>query len=430
MKRLLRFLMPAIAIIACVANAQEGLSPEYQKKMLASFDVVWSTVKKRHYDPKLGGVNWKKARKQFRPLVKKAKSEEEGRKLMNDMLGLLHQSHLAVLPASGFSSANNYSPGIDLRILGNQAIVTHVEANSPAAEAGVASGWEIIKIDGKDVAPIISNFEKQNENSTRKASNCARAILGMTKGKSDIPIEIEFHDGTDTTIIKLNRIELRGRQDGTIKNLPSSMRYFWVDTTKTTDDIIIIKFNVWLNSKEITKTFTEIMAEGDKAKGYIIDLRGNPGGDSVIAGNVAGWFIKEKDLSLGQRVVRSGRAYLLPIAPRLETTDAPLAILVDCCSASTSEIFAGVMQELGRAKIFGSNTGGAVLNSMFIRLPNGDGFQYAQGLYISPSGKRLEGVGVSPDIMVAPTRNELLAGEDPAMEKAIAWIMESSPEKL
>jgi len=430
MKRLLRFLMPAIAVIACFANAQEGLSPERQKKMLASFDVVWSTVKKRHYDPKLGGVNWKKARKQFRPLVKKAKTEEDGRKLMNDMLGLLHQSHLAVFPASGFSGANNYSPGIDLRILDGQAIVTHVEANSPAAEAGVTPGWEIIKIDGKDVAPIIKNFEKQDENSVRKASNCARTILGMTRGKSDMPVEIEFHDGLDIKTIKLNRIELKGKQDDTIKNLPSNLKYFWVEATKTAEDIRIVKFNIWLNFKEITRVFAEIMAERDKAKGYIIDLRGNPGGNSRIAENVAGWFIKEKGLSLVQYVFRSGRANRLPIVPRPEATDAPLAILVDCCSASTSEIFAGGMQEFGRARIFGSNTEGSVLNSMLIRLPNGDGFQYVQAVCITPSGKRLEGVGVSPDVFVEPTRSELLAGRDPALDKAIAWIMVSSPEKL
>jgi len=429
MKRLLRFFMPAIAVIACFASAQEGLSPERQKKMLASFDLVWSTVNKRHYDPKFGGVNWKKARKQYRPLIKKAKSEEEGRKLMNDMLGLLHQSHLAVFPASGFSGANNYSPGIDLRILDGQAIVTHVEVNSPAAEAGVTPGWEIIKIDGKDVASIIKKFEKQDGNSVRKASNCARTIIGMTRGKSNMPIEIEFHDNTDTKTVKLNRIELRGRQDDTIKDLPSNLKYFWLDATKTADDIRIIKFNVWLNSKDITKAFAEIMAEGDKVKGYIIDLRGNPGGDIAIAANVAGWFIKEKGLSLVQYVFRSGEARL-PIASRLEATDAPLAILVDCCSASTSEVFAGVMQEFGRARIFGSNTEGSVLNSMLIRLPNGDGFQYVQAVCITPSGKRLEGVGVSPDVFVEPTRNELLAGKDPVMEKAIAWIMEPSPEKL
>ncbi|MDR2562009.1 MAG: hypothetical protein LBC63_09600 [Holophagales bacterium] len=429
MKKLLRFLMPAVAIIACFANAQESLSPERQKKMLASFDVVWSTVKKYHYDPKLGGVNWKKARKQFRPLVKKAKSEEEGRKLMNDMLGLLRQSHLTVFPAYGFSSANNYSPGIDLRILENQAIVTHVEANSPAAEAGVVPGWEIIKIDGEDVAPIISNFEKQNENSTRKASNCARAILGMTKGKSDMPIEIEFHDGTDTKTIKLNRIELKGRQDNSIKNLPSSQKYFWVETTKTADDIRIIKFNIWLNSKEVSRAFSEIMLDDIPAKGYIIDLRGNSGGDSTIAQFVAGLFIKEEGLSLGEKFFRRGRPYRLRI-PLFGVTEAPLAILVDCCSGSTSEIFAGGMQELGRAKIFGSNTEGSVLSSLLIRLPNGDGFQYVIADCITPNGRHLEGVGVVPDVVVVPTRNELLAGRDPVLEKAIAWIRESSPEKL
>jgi len=425
MKKLLRFLMPAIAVIACFAYAQEWLSPKHPKKMLASFDVVWSTVKKEHYDPKLGGVDWKKARKQFRPLVKKAKSEEEGRKLMNDMLRLLHQSHLQVFPASAFNSGTSiYSPGIDLRILDGQAIVTHVEANSPAAEAGVAPGWETIKIDGKDVAPIIKNFEKQNVSNARKASNCAKTILAMTMGKSDLPVEIEFHDGLDTKTIKLNRIELRGRRQDASKDMTLNMMYFWVDTTKTAEGIRIIKFNTWFYPEEIDKAFAEIMAEG-KAKGYIIDLRGNTGGNTT---EIAGWFIKEEGLSLAQEVLRMKRlSHRVLIFPRRGATDAPLAILVDCSSGSMSEIFAGGMQELGRAKIFGQNTNGSVLTSIVIRLPNGDGFQFPVANSLTPSGKQLEGVGVVPDVVVAPTRSELLAGKDPVMERAIAWIMESSP---
>jgi carboxyl-terminal processing protease len=102
-----------------------------------------------------------------------------------------------------------------------------------------------------------------------------------------------------------------------------------------------------------------------------------------------------------------------------------LAILVDGCSASTSEIFAGGMQDLKRARVFGMRSAGAALPSMFERLPNGDGFQYAIANYISEGGKQLEGAGVIPDETAGPTRRELLGGHDPALDRALAWIESS-----
>jgi carboxyl-terminal processing protease len=94
---------------------------------------------------------------------------------------------------------------------------------------------------------------------------------------------------------------------------------------------------------------------------------------------------------------------------------------VDGLSASTSEIFAGGLQDLGRARVFGTPTAGAALPSVIEKLPNGDGFQYAIANYTSEGGKVLEGRGVIPDVVVAPTREALLAGHDPVLEAALSW---------
>ncbi len=95
---------------------------------------------------------------------------------------------------------------------------------------------------------------------------------------------------------------------------------------------------------------------------------------------------------------------------------------MDGLSASTSEIFAGGMQDLSRARVFGTKSAGAALPSMIERLPNGDGFQYAAASYTSESGKVLEGAGVIPDVTLPLTRAALLAGKDPALDAALAWI--------
>src|SRR5207253_5087976 len=110
------------------------------------------------------------------------------------------------------------------------------------------------------------------------------------------------------------------------------------------------------------------------------------------------------------------------INTRLPAYRGPLAILVDGASASTSEIFAGGMQDLKRARIFGTRTAGAALPSFIEQLPNGDGFQCATADYISEGGRRLEGVGVAPDVEAGPSRELLLAGRDAALEAAVNWI--------
>jgi carboxyl-terminal processing protease len=95
---------------------------------------------------------------------------------------------------------------------------------------------------------------------------------------------------------------------------------------------------------------------------------------------------------------------------------------VDSNSASTSEIFAGGLKDLDRARVFGTRTAAAALPSMIERLPNGDGFQYAMANYISKGGKPLEGLGVVPDVEVKLTREALLAGHDPVIDAAVEWI--------
>src|SRR5262249_18588258 len=97
-------------------------------------------------------------------------------------------------------------------------------------------------------------------------------------------------------------------------------------------------------------------------------------------------------------------------------------ILVDGCSASTAEIFAQGLKDAKRARVFGTPTAGAALPSIIERLPNGDGFQYAIANYVSDGGRPLEGLGVVLDEEVHPTRSQLLAGRDPILDAALAWI--------
>ena len=100
----------------------------------------------------------------------------------------------------------------------------------------------------------------------------------------------------------------------------------------------------------------------------------------------------------------------------------PVAVLIDSGSASTSEIFAAGMQDLGRAVIVGERSAGAALPSIFTKLPTGALFQYAIGDFKTPKGVLIEGRGVAPDVEVKLNRAELLRGRDSQLDKAVEQI--------
>jgi carboxyl-terminal processing protease len=107
---------------------------------------------------------------------------------------------------------------------------------------------------------------------------------------------------------------------------------------------------------------------------------------------------------------------------RVQPFAGPLAILVDDMTGSASECFAGGMQSLGRARVFGQTSMGQALPAFFAKLPNGDVLIHATGDFVTANGTRLEGRGVVPDEPVSLSRRELLEGRDPTLAAALAWV--------
>jgi carboxyl-terminal processing protease len=178
---------------------------------------------------------------------------------------------------------------------------------------------------------------------------------------------------------------------------------------------------MFLDLVRVMGSFGSAIEACKSCDGLIIDLRGNPGGIGGMAMGMAGWLVDKPGQRLGTMYMR-GATLNFVINPRAETFNGPVAVVVDGSSASTSEIFAGGLKDLGRARIFGEPTAAAALPSLIAKLPNGDGFQYAIANYISEGGQALEGNGVIPDSEVKLTRAALLAGHDSVIDAALDWI--------
>jgi carboxyl-terminal processing protease len=147
-----------------------------------------------------------------------------------------------------------------------------------------------------------------------------------------------------------------------------------------------------------------------------------------MAMGIAGHFTPEIS-DLGEMRTRDTTLHFNTNPRRVSTTGVavqpytgPVAILVDDATASTSEIFAGGMQYLGRAKVFGERTAGAALPAIMLPLPNGDVFLHAVADYRLPNGNALEASGVKPDNARPYTRADFAREGDPALAEAVRWI--------
>jgi len=435
MNRRFRTVMMAIACLAvamtlvdCAAILKRPALTQQQRQLnLESFEYVWTTIRDKHFDPELGGLDWQAIHDELRPKVQQARTMSEARKVMHDMISRLELTHFSIIPAEVYQDMNQPGEkgaydgvtGIDLRIIDGHALVTRVEQDSPAAEAGVKTGWEIIRISEDDVVSKLQPIAKEFDGKTYKDLVLAYAVKSRLSGKIGDPVVVQFRDGADQTVeLNILLIEKKGKRFQ-IGHLPPL--YVWIDVDSIDQNIGYIAFNGFLDPINVMPAFNNAMKSFMDADGLIIDIRGNPGGVGDMAMGMAGWLVAEKNRRLGTLYMRDNELKVV-VNPRATTYSGPVAILVDGLSTSCSEIFSGGLKDLGRACIFGSRTGGAALPSIIEKLPNGDGFQYAFANYRSEGGEVLEGAGVTPDVEVVPTQEALLQGRDLVLETAVAWI--------
>jgi carboxyl-terminal processing protease len=418
-----------LAIVAAVLLIGDplaaALTPEQTQLNIQSFEYVWATIRDKHWQTQPGGLDWQAIHDEFRPKIEAAGSMDAARAVLNQMLGRLHETHFGVVPGDVYSNVDgarsgDTTTGIDVRLVGSEVLVTSVQPDSSAAAQGVRPGWEVTKIGSVDLAPIVAQMNQAYAGSSLRDLMLRRAILVRLQGDGTAAVQVEFRDGAGQLLDKT-------LAQGKPKGEPVEFGYLtpmhmWFNSSRVGGgNIEYVAFNVFLDGQRLMTSFGKAVEGCAKCDGFIVDLRGNPGGIGAMAMGMAGWFISQPNQKLGTLYMRDATLSFV-VNPRVGAFLGPLAILVDGASASTSEIMAEGLKDLGRARIFGTHTAAAALPSVFERLPNGDGFQYAVANYVSEGGKPLEGVGVTPDVETPVKREALLAGKDPALDAAVAWI--------
>jgi len=439
---LMIFLVIPAVFAGCSGSGESEepvLTEDQRQTNLESFEKIWTTIRDKHYDPEFGGLDWQAVHDELRPKMEKAQKMSEARAIMKELIARLKLSHFNLIPVEVYEKIGRPGEkgdfdgvtGIDLRIIDGKPLVTSVQEGSPAQKAGVKTGWEIVQIGKTEIASLLPEIAKEFENNSLKEYYLWSTVKARLLGKIGDTLDIRFKDGTGKTLqLDMTLVEQQGNKFK-LGHLPPM--YIWIktDTIKSEQGTFgYIAFNGFLDIPRVMPAFNKAMKSfiDTDVDGIVIDIRGNGGGLPMMAMGMAGWLMEEKGRRLGTMYLRESELKMA-VLPRPEIYAGPVAVLIDGLSASCSEIFAGGLKDLGRARIFGSTTAGAVLPSTIEMLPNKDGFQYAFANYRSEKGDVLEGVGVSPDVEVYHTREALLQGKDRVLETALQWIGETKKSK-
>ncbi|HJQ24523.1 MAG TPA: S41 family peptidase [Blastocatellia bacterium] len=420
MRKVLLVTWLLLALVAAGSAQQPAAQPTDARR--ESFDIVWRTVKEKHFDPTFGGVDWDRVRQKYEPRLSQIKTDAELYDMLEEMLGELHQSHFGIIPPDAITAESREAAtggvGLDLRLIDDRAVITRVDADSPAARAGLRSGFVITKVDDLPVAQVSSRLRKAIERPAMAQLYIERRVMGHINGKPTTPVRLEYLDERDQPhSISLVREARKGEMSPAFANLPPQYTEF--EARRLAGNIGYIRFNVFV--MPIMPRVRAAIREARDAAGLIIDLRGNPGGIGGLAIGMAGLLAARQD-SLGTMKMREGELKFV-FSPQENAYAGKVVILVDGDSASTSEIFAAGLQELGRAVVVGERSLGAALPSVIQKLPTGALFQYAIADFKTPKGVLIEGRGVIPDLDVKRTRAALLAGHDAQLDAAVERIL-------
>ncbi len=258
--------------------------------------------------------------------------------------------------------------GIRIQKQENALVVVALFDDTPAFDVGLQTGDRIVRIEESSTADI----------DVSQAADLLRGSPG-TSVKISVSREGEaaFIDFTVTrAIITIPVVPYVGMLEGGTG---------YIKLNQFTEDA----------SMQVEQALKQLQAQG--AAGYLLDLRGNPGGLLEQAVDIAGKFLPE-DRLIVYTMGRPGsdqRSYHAPESFTLE--DAPLVVLVDRYSASASEIVAGAIQDWDRGVVAGQPTFGKASVQQIFPMNQGKALKITTARYYTPSGRLIQKTGERPD---------------------------------
>jgi carboxyl-terminal processing protease len=258
--------------------------------------------------------------------------------------------------------------GVQLEEKNGEVVVAAPIDGSPAEEAGISSDDVLLAVDGESV-----RGDEVSE------------VVEKVKGPEGTSVEVTLrHDG-ERRKYELQRAEI----DSPIAS--------WALIPGTNVGLVLLSSFSDDSAKELQNAFEEAKAAG--ARRFILDLRNNPGGRLDQAVEMAGYFLEPESV-VYIRKDASGEREEIKVEGDPESTEAPLAVVVDGGTASSAEILAGTLRDNDRAPVVGETTfGTGTVLSEFV-LSDGSSILLGVAEWLTPDGDFIRNTGITPDLRV------------------------------
>ena len=277
--------------------------------------------------------------------------------------------------------------GAELGIRDEQLIIVAPLGGSPAEGQGVRAGDKILEINGESASGI----------------SVTEAVTKI-RGKAGTVVELTLQRGSgDSFKVSITRAQI------TVKSVN------FEDKGNGIYYLEVTRFGETTNDE-----WDEAVAKAKGAKGIVLDLRSNPGGYLSAAVYLASEFLDSGTVLL-QEDANGDRA---PLSVQSTENDhafagIPVVVLIDEGSASASEILAAALSERVNAKLVGEKSFGKGTVQDAVDFDDGSGLHLTVAKWLTPSGEWVHDKGLEPDFKVELTDEDINAGRDPQLDKAL-----------
>ncbi len=263
--------------------------------------------------------------------------------------------------------------------------------DTPSDKAGIKPGDLILKIDGKD-ASSLSLYEAVDKIRGQKGTN---VTLNIYHEGDSAPKDVTLK--RDTIVVK--SVEL------TMKTSPQGKKIAYIQLTRFGERT----FSEW------DKAISDALAQAPN--GVIVDVRNNPGGFLDGAQYIGSEFIDKGNIVQSEDANGTKTPY--PVKRIGKMLDIPMEVMINKGSASASEIVAGAIQDDKRGKLIGDQSFGKGTIQESQELPGGTGIHITVAKWLTPNGRWIHGVGLTPDVKVEATGGADL-NKDLQLDKALS----------
>ena len=396
--------------LAALARQNSKIGPLEHDRAVAMMEMLHDALKKNYYDPTFHGVDMEARYKVYLEKVKTAPTLATALRAIAAYLVALDDSHTIFLPPD-YSFHFDY--GYRMQMIGDRSFITDVRPNSDAA-AKLHPGDQVLTLDGYGLK--------------RKDMWQLEYYLNALAPKSATKFELLDPAGSRRTeeittahsaAVGIHHLSPYDRLD-----LYEKWRHQMRDRYVEFDDVLMWKMRGFIHTDV---DIDHMIAIARKHKALILDLRGN-GGGSVDTLRYLIASVMDHEVHIGTSITRKGKHPLDSNKPPKDNFTGKIIVLVDSRSASASEIFARVIQLEHRGTVMGDVSSGSVMEAQIFPMQYGTDLIIYFGAEITGAdlqmtdGNSLERMGVTPDVLILPTPQDLAEKRDPVLSRAAEMV--------